>query len=183
MQGRARPAATGSPSFIDGKRLQITGNGLHVLIGKQVCDLLHRRIRPSLRGLEYVQLLQRVVLVLTRQPGKVRDALSLGSMASHTGSGFLFRNTFFENLPAGGHFLRVDCGVGLRNLLGEVVGESLDLIVGELVAYAPHVDETRWVGTLVASEVFQLGDEVTWLLTGEPRKVGRYRVAVETVAD
>jgi hypothetical protein len=57
------------------------------------------------------------------------------------------------------------------------------LIVGELVAYAPHVDETRWVGTLVASEVFQLGDEVTWLLTGEPREVGRYRVAVETVAD
>src|ERR1700674_186413 len=145
-------------------------------------DLLHRRTRPPFRFPEDLQLLHEIVLVLPGKPRETREALALLSMASRAGRGFLGRDAFLVNLLAGLHSLGIDRGDRARNLPGKVVGESLDLVVTELVAYSPHVLETFGVGTMMIPEIVQLRDEIAWLLTRKPGEIGRHRVAVDAMA-
>src|SRR5471030_1506244 len=98
--------------------------------------------------------------MLIRQSRKAGHSLSIGSMTTQARWNFLSRNATVKNRFAGGHLLRIDRGVALRDLFGEIIGESLDLFVGELTADAPHVFEACGIGSMMAPEILQLRDHI-----------------------
>src|SRR5579862_3553163 len=103
-------------------------------------DLHDRSFRTLIRALKDSQLLDQIVGVLVRETRELAVALRAIAMTAAARWNVLFGHAVLEDLLAGARLPRARRHRMLdRFLVGEVGGQSRDLVVGQVAAQPPHV--------------------------------------------